>query len=305
MGTSESRAAGTLTDDSDNKIGEFTAYVFAGDQLQAIMVSSTGASVTETVKVTTAANAIYVIANANGASELTSITEKVTTKSTFLATVANLISSNAFNAKSTAGNVWASGYVAIASTDYTGSNNAASKSVAVAPISARINVTVDDQRTNLTDPAAWDIIGVQMRNVAGTTPFIAPSAFSTPTSWYNGAAGDNAAATVTTYYNDTYNATGHMFYAFDNDATTYSTVVTLVTSNDSGATLRYYPVHFTATDAGSTVERGNSYQVAIKLTGDAKDDTGITTPEEPIELAQLTVSVTATNWNMVGINKEF
>lgn len=295
-----SRAAGELTDNSDNTIAEFKAYVFAGEVLQAIMTSATGAEVTEATKVTTAANAIYVIANANSATALSGVAEGTTTKTAFLALAGNLISSNAFAAISAGGKVWASGYVA-PSFD---ANNEASESVSVVPMSARINVKVTDNRTKTSDPAAYVITGVQMRNVAGTARFIAPGSFVAPTVWYNGVAGDNTGATVTTYFNDTYSTTGNYFYAFENNASTHNTIVTLVTENDENK-VRYYPVHFNTDDAGYAIERGTSYQVAITLTGDATDDTGITTPEEPIVTATLAVSVSPTVWTMVPISKEF
>lgn len=306
IGIASTRATGTLEDNSDNTIGCFKAFVFAGDRLQAIMTSANGAAVTENAKVTTAATDVYVIANANTNTVLAGVTEGTTSKSAFLALVGNLLSGTAGSRTLAAlenGKVWASGSATLTPASFTGATNAAALTVSVAPVAARINVTVDDQRTSKTATGAYAIEDVKVLNVVGDTRFIAGT--YTPIFWYTGFTdGDNPTATVETYLSNAYNNTlGHRFYAFENASTTYPTIVTLVASN--GTNTRYFPVHFTASDAGFGVERGKSYQVVFTLTGNAVDDPGITDPEVPIVTASLQVSVTPTNWTMVAVPKTF
>lgn len=295
-----SRAAGNLTDNTDNVIGQFKAYVFAGDVLQVVMTSTDGTAVTNDTDVTTAANMVYVIANANAATELASIAAGTTNKSAFLAIAGNLISSDACAAL-TAGKVWASGSGAITFD----TNNEATVSVSVVPVSARINVALTDSRTNLGSAGAFEVVGLKLLNVAGNARFIKPASYVAPSAWYTGyTGGDNTAATVTSYLAETVGAGGkNMYYAFENDGSAYPTIVAIEVSN--GTDTRYFPVHFTAADAGCTVERGKSYQVAIMLTGSATDDPGIDDPEDEIVTGKLTVTVGVTNWVMVPISKEF
>ena len=300
------RAAGVLTDGSDNSIGCFKAYVFRGEVLEAIITSADGTSVSETSKVTTKADALYVIANANTNSILGAVTEGTTTKTAFLALADNLLSSGSLNILES-GKVWASSAAVSLAGKFTESNNyTATESVTVKPVTARINLTIDDQRTNTAAANAFVLTNTQVLNVAGKALFVSGTPAFTPV-WYTGYAGGlNAAATVMTYFNDTYSSTGHMFYAFENDGATYPTIITLVASNDGGTTLRYFPVQFTTTDAGYVIERGHSYQAKVTLTGDATTDPDIDDPEDEVVPVNMTVSVSASPWVMVSdIEKTF
>ena len=69
----------------------------------------------------------------------------------------------------------------------------------------------------------------------------------------------------------------------------------------------YYPIQFSAGDAGHTIEPGKRYTVTLTLRGDvnAGEGGGTTDPEQPLVNSTIRISVTAASWIPVTVNKTF
>ena len=327
-----SRAQGTVPG-NDNTVANFTVFITdksTGDINPAwTTYSSTGTNLTgnDAISVTTNAADVYVLANAGDQSAIT--------------TLANLTSFKADlnGTGSQTATRWASGKTASAlSFTQSGSNWSASTTVTLQFIAARITVTVDNQMTGyggagsltLNDVAIMNARGESLLFPASGTSLI-PATYTLGKKFYQGLANpaspDNFANyPATTDYTmasvllsdnlvspivatDTY-----YYYVFENDAaaaTDFPTIITLV-GVDGNSDPLYWPVHLTgyeqwaAAPSAAFITRGHSYNVNIKLTGDATNGGGGTTdPTKPVVTASVEVSVSITDWIPVPLEKEF
>lgn len=107
----------------------------------------------------------------------------------------------------------------------------------------------------------------------------------------------------------------YYYYVFENDATTAAhlpTIVTLLGTDDDGSPLSW-PVHLapyeqwtTGSGSVSSIERGKSYNINIKLTSDATNGGGGTwPPTEPVISSTVEITVSLTDWVPVTLAKEF
>ena len=79
-----------------------------------------------------------------------------------------------------------------------------------------------------------------------------------------------------------------------------------LTINNSAETI-YYPIQFSADDAGYTIEPGNRYIVTLTLRGDvnAGEGGGTSDPEQPLINSPISITVTAASWTPVTVDKTF
>lgn len=323
-------------------VGNFTVFITdkgTGDINSAwTTYSSSGASLTgnDAINVTTNAENVYIVANAGNLNTITSL-NGTGGLNAYLADLNGTGSQTAVR--------WATGKTASAiSFTQTGSDFEASTSVALTFIAARITVRVENLMTNTSDPNALSLDNIAVLNARGESLLfpnatvgplqgtLIPNAYTADLKFYEGlanpaapgafanypAAGEFTVETggllsdaLTDLATDTY-----YYYVFENNATAstdFPTIITLIGEDANGKAL-YWPVHLTANEqwsSGSTftttgVERGNSYDITIKLTGDATNGGGGTTdPTLPVTTASIEVSVTLTQWTPITLEKEF
>jgi hypothetical protein len=99
------------------------------------------------------------------------------------------------------------------------------------------------------------------------------------------------------------------FYTFGNNGATQPTILAIQskrTINNSAETI-YYPIQFSADDAGYTIEPGNRYIVTLTLRGDvnAGEGGGTSDPEQPLINSPISITVTAASWTPVTVDKTF
>ena len=284
--------------------------------------------------VTTNAGSIYIVANSG---DLTTSITSLADLTTFKADLngAATIDGNQSTAR------WATGTSAITFTQ-SGNNFTASVNVPLTFIAARIVVTVDNQMTNQGAANALTLDGVAVMNARGESLLfpqtsgalsgrLVPSAYTANKKFYQGLANPTPAFANYPATSDFTMATGllydaltgtstdsYYYYVFDNEAVTaatFPTIVMITGTDDNGDDL-YWPVHlapyeqFANTSTGSIsatgIARGNSYNINIKLTGDATNGGGGTTdPTDPIVTAAIDVSLTLTPWVPQDLDKEF
>ncbi|NDV84979.1 DUF4906 domain-containing protein, partial [Bacteroides sp. 51] len=327
-----SRASGTVPTD---KVGDYTVFITdksTGDINTAwTKYNSDGTALTgdKALGVTTNAQHVYIVANGG---DLSSIT-------TLAALKAYKADLNGTGAQSSATNRWATGATASA-LSFTNSGDGeykANATVTLTFIAARITVTVDNAMTKYGEPGSLTLNSIAVLNARGESLLfpssgtsLIPSAYTGGKKFYTGydkpsgetwsfwpTAGTytvaaarfldalNLAAPSTTYY----------YYVFENDATTANaspTIVTLTGKDKDGKNL-YWPVHLASYEqwksgsgSVSSITRGKSYNINIKLTGDAtKGGGGTTDPTDPVVNGTVEVSVTVPSWEPVVLNKEF
>lgn len=332
----ETRATGTPS--TDASVVNFKAFVVDGDGTLKSGYSSDGSALTaaNAITVTTQARKIYVIANAG---DIAMADE--TAIQSYLADL------NGTGAQGTVR--WATGEVALSSSDFTqsGSDWVASKNITLKFIAARITLSIEtsgDMATHY-DATATDgslvLKKVTVLNSRGESKLfgtsLIPAAYTGAKKFYEGmanpvtpfayypAAGDFTVAATLLSDNiaaDDF-ATKYFYYVFENDAATaadFPTIVMIEGEYDGQAV--YFPVHLAsyeqwATGSASTptfIDRGNSYDIKITLTGDPRKTTGGTypggtggtdDPTKPVVTAKVSVSISLTPWVPVVLNKEF
>ncbi len=310
------KATGLSTDDSDNAINNFIAFVFKSNgAMEEKIVSSNGLPVQST-SVTTAAREVYVVSN-TPASLFTSVTDKTS----LLAVLGDLAASATTSTQSSAGagNVWASGFSTLDASSFVENPTThiyeTSVNVLLTFVPAKINVTIDNQMINQTAPGALAITKVAVLNAITQTKFFGSSLIPSPTNYYAGMDETGfhivpSGYVVRSFLTNNYSTSdaGYHYYVFENNSDTYPVILTLVAT--FGSETRYFPVHFTMADAGYQVQRGNSYEIRIRLTGNADpnggDDPGTDDPTDPFVRANMTVSVSVKSWiTHPVIEKEF
>ena len=227
----------------------------------------------------------------------------------------------AYVVANTRDNLWMSGTNNVA---FNGTNG--SVTVSLDFVAAKIELIVKDNRTNLTG-GSGDITIADEKVVLlyagksgkffGTTDEkVAQTAFYSGDVSYPGLNTGNV--TASTALADvvsaafTTNASGAVFnhfYTFGNNGATQPTILAIQskrTINNSAETI-YYPIQFSADDAGYTIEPGNRYIVTLTLRGDvnAGEGGGTSDPEQPLINSPISITVTAASWTPVTVDKTF
>ncbi len=292
---------------------------------------------TAAIPVTTAAKAVYAIANAG-----TDLTGTYANKSALES------ASRQVELVSQYTNPWATGFEngsgwLFQTPDSDGNGWLEQKvNLTLTFIAARITVTVNNNMNgygNANTVSITDVAVLNARNESrlfGTT--LIPSAPSGPNKKYiEGLANPTNPATPFTYFpaltdytveaendnqlNSPYTFTNPSvshFYVFESDAdelSEYPTIVTLVGKAADGTTPVYFPVHFAAyeTWASNTsgyaggIERGKSYNITINLNGDATvgNGGGTNDPTVNVKNVELMVKIDIADWTAVDLGKNF
>lgn len=313
--TISTKASGTAVDADDAVINDYMIFVFRSDgSLDAApeQVTATGSS-SETYSgdITTSASVVYVVANVP--SDLTTSLSAVTSESSLKSTVADLKASDL-----QAEDVVMNGYSALTFVD----TDATATATMSFPLS-KINLIVKDGRTNASGTGLFTVVdnsvvvlfaGEQIKLFSDdtdshTTFYTGDQSYSdytTSTLWSDGL------STTAGTFGDTDNTTvSHHFYVPANSGTSMPTILaiqsTLTETSTSTTTTIYYPVHFSSTDAGTTLEAGSSYTVTMTLGGDVATGgaQGTTDPEDEIISGDVAVTIVPATWTPASISKEF
>lgn len=312
----QSRAAGPATDTEDAMINDYLVFLFRdGGALDCAPHEGNGA--TATIRTgTTAAKKAYVIANtgtlANGPFAA------VKTEADLLAVAGSLMDNTNNASTQTKTNLWMSGVE-----DVTFRNGTTGEaSVSLNYVAAKIQLIVKDNRANMssgtiqiTDNQVVLLFAGKSGKFFGTQKSVQTD-FYTGDDSYSGAFNTNVTkstalsdAVGTPFTANAGEAVFNHFYTFGNDGTTQPTILAIKstkTVNSTSSTI-YYPVHFTTTDAGETIEPGKSYTVTVTLNGDVEAGAGggTTDPEAPVISSSIEVTVTAATWSPVTVTKDF
>ncbi len=289
--------------------------------------------------VTTAAKAIYAIANAG-----TDLHDVYTTKDA-LESANPLVT----NLSSQYTSRWATGYEDGASWAFQGADSNSDGmleqvvNLELDFIAARIQVTVNNRmanydgtstgKVNITNVAVLNARG-QSRLFPGTGTSLIPDNYDTGKKYMEGIAnnsfayypadGDYTVETAGTgQLNNAYTFTNSStptfahFYVFETDAddlADYPTIVTLVGTDADGLPV-YFPVHFSSYETWASNEdnytggitRGNSYNVTITLNGDATRGSGGGTndPTKNVENVEIKATISIAPWIPIDLGKNF
>lgn len=315
----QSRAAGPATDTEDAVIDNYLVFLFReGGALDCAPYESNSNAAATIRTGTTAAKKAYVIANTG---ELAKGPFKGVKTETDLLAVTGSLMDNTDNASTqTKTNLWMSGVNDVA---FNGGTNA-QVTVSLSFVAAKIQLIVKDNRTNMsggtitiTDNAAVLLFAGKKGSFFGSaTEKVTQTEFYTGFNQYTGAF--NSGVTISTalfdavgapFTDNTSNTVFNHFYTFGNDGTTQPTILAIKSTKTVGGTSSpiFYPILFTKTDAGHTIEPGKSYTVTVTLNGDvaAGGGGGTTDPEEPVVSSSIEVTVTAAQWVTQPVDKVF
>lgn len=324
-----SKVVGTTTA-ADKKINDYIAFIFReGGALDCAAKHSTSERELLFDDATTKAKKVYVIANTGALTG--GIFESVTTEDGLKAVVGDLMS--AANVSShTPTNVWMSG---VGDVEFgTGETaNVGSAIITLEFVASKIELFVKDERI-ANDPTTNTAVGsISIKDDAVVLLFAGKNGKffetttgdqSVQTSFYTG---DQSYpnpfiehVTLSTVFNDalktpfskTVSTVVNYFYTFANNGTTQPTILavkstkTTVGVPDVKETV-YYPIHFTVADAKFTIKPGTHYKVNVTLKGEVNNGGGGGTPdpEVPLTKADITVSITPSDWKTETISKEF
>lgn len=314
----QSRATGSAGTTTDVVINDYVVFIFRdGGALDCPPHYSSSNAEATIADGTTAAKTAYVIANtgvlANG--PFANVTKEADLK----AVTADLMSNNN-TATQTKDNLWMSGVEDII---FNGTNG--SVTVQLGFVAAKIELVVKDNRTNLTGGSNITITdeNVVLLYAGKSGKFFGTEAEKTTQSeFYSGDVSyitivdsnitESAALKDAVSTAFTANASGDVFnhfYTFGNDGATQPTILAIqskrtINGNDE---IIYYPIQFTADDAGQTIKPGNYYTVTLTLNGDvdAGGGGGVTNPDLPLIDSSVTVTITAASWTPVTFDKSF
>ena len=325
-------------------VTDYSVFVLDGDDNAAwktyVQVNNDPTKLTTAIEVTTAASAVYVIANAgsdqtgnyNNKAQLESATPQVGLVTQYTSR-------------------WATG--SQDGTDWTfqtadsNNNDLLEEHVTLRLkfIAARILVTVDNNMVSydgttsgtvkISDVAVLNARG-QSRLFPGSGNSLIPSSYNPGNSKFiEGLADDSFAhyPNETDYtveaanvdqlnspytFTDADTPTRSYFYVFENDAMIeddYPTIVTLVGTSSDGVTPVYFPVHLAPyetwasnpTSYAGGIKRGNSYNITITLSGDAKvgDGGGVHDPTVSVKNVELMATIVIDDWTPVALGKNF
>ena len=313
----QSRAIGATT--SDVTINNYIVFLFReGGALDCPPFYSSSSAAATITNGSTAAKTAYVVANtgrlANGPFA------NVTTEADLKAVAGDLMASNN-TASQTRTNLWMSG---TSNVSFNGTNG--SVTVSLDFVAAKIELVVKDNRSNLTGGSGDITIadekvvllyaGKSGKFFGTTAEKVAQTAFYSGDASYPGfnsnivttstALADVVSAAFTA---NTGGAVFNHFYTFGNNGATQPTILAIQskkTVNGVAETI-YYPIQFSAGDAGYTIEPGKHYTVTLTLRGDvnAGEGGGTTDPEQPLVNSSIRITVTAASWSPVTVNKTF
>lgn len=312
----QSRAIGATT--SDVTINNYIVFLFReGGALDCPPFYSSSNAAATITNGSTAAKTAYVVANTGRLAN--SPFANVTTEAELKAVAGDLMASNN-TASQTRDNLWMSG-----TNNVTFSGTNGSVTVPLSFVAAKIELIVKDNRSNLTGSGGITIVdekvvllyaGKSGKFFGTTDEKVAQTAFYSGDASYPGFSSSNV--TTSTALADavsgafTPNAGGAVFnhfYTFGNNGATQPTILAIQskrTINGAAETI-YYPIQFSAGDAGYTIEPGKRYIVTLTLRGDvnAGEGGGTTDPEQPLVNSPIRITVTAASWTPVTVDKAF
>ncbi|MCO7157378.1 fimbrial protein [Bacteroides eggerthii] len=312
----QSRAMGEAVDADDAVINNYLVFLFReGGALDCPPHYSNSSATVTITDGTTAAKKAYVIANtgalANGPFAA------VKTEDDLLAVAGSLMDNTNNLSTQTKDNLWMSGEDNVT---FTGTN--AQLTVSLNYVAAKIQLIVKDKRANMSggtiqieDKEVVLLFAGKSGKFFGAQKSV-QTAFYTGENSYNGAFNTNVTKSaalsdqVTAPFTDnTGDAVFNHFYTFGNDGATKPTILAIKSTKtvNSTASTIYYPIQFTAADAGHTIVPGNSYTVTVTLNGDVEAGAGggTTTPEAPVISSSIEVTVAAATWIPETVTKEF
>lgn len=322
QGKGETRATDDATPHTnDTEINNYIAFFFTneGALVSKHYVSDPTQNDANSLTTITTAKKVCIIAN-TGALE-GGLFANVTTENQLKAVSGSLAKETLTpfsTATQTGTNVWSTGTSTVTFNMDTKQGEA---TVNMHFLAAKIMVTVDDRRMNNDDPSKIQIINkdIVLLNAGGEAHFFAADADKmVQTKWFNGDVSyANPTNTVEgTFLSETYAANGIYFYAFGNSSEDQPTILAIKAErveNNNEATTVYYPIAFSAADAGADTSEyadfvpGNAYDVTLTLTGDvaAGDGGGTIDPEEPLVEAGVAVTISKATWNIKPVGKTF
>ena len=313
----QSRAIGATT--SDVTINNYIVFLFReGGALDCPpFYSSTGGAVTIN-NGSTAAKTAYVVANVGRLAN--SPFAGVTTEAELKAVAGDLMTNNNTSTQ-TRDNLWMSGTNNVS---FNGTNG--SVTVSLDFVAAKIELVVKDNRSNLTG-GSGDITIADEKVVLlyagksgkffGTTDEkVAQTAFYSGDVSYPGLNTGNVTASTAladvvsaAFTANTGGAVFNHFYTFGNNGATQPTILAIQSKRTVGNDTKtiYYPIQFSADDAGYTIEPGNRYIVTLTLRGDvnAGEGSGTSDPEQSLITSSIGITVTAASWTPVTVDKTF
>lgn len=318
QGTETRANVATAPYTDDQKIKNYIAFFFTneGTLVSKHYVADPAATDANKLVTTTAAKKVKIVANTGAL---------VGNRFANVATEAQLEAISGSLAKQTTSpndtptqtgtNVWS---VGSGNVTFTGDNEG-TVTVQMLFLAAKIEVIVDDQRTNNDNPANIQITNTHIVLLnAGAEAHFFGSDWGLQTSYFNGDASypDPTNTVVAPFLSETYAATGVYFYAFGNSSTTQPTILAIKANrveNNGAPTTVYYPIAFSSADAGATdtdlaqFEPGHFYTVTLTLKGDVSGGGGGGTvdPEEPLVKADISVTILEATWSPKAVDKEF
>ena len=303
----QSRAIGVTT--TDVTINNYIVFLFReGGSLDCPPFYSSSSAAATITNGSTAAKTAYVVANVGRLAS--SPFANVTTEAELKAVAGDLMASNN-TASQTRNNLWMSG-------------TSGTVTVPLSFVAAKIELIVKDNRSNLTGSGSITIAdekvvllyaGKSGKFFGTTAEKVAQTAFYSGDASYPGfnsnmvttstALADN----VSGFSANTAGVVFNHFYTFGNNGATQPTILAIQskkTVNGVAETI-YYPIQFSAGDAGYTIEPGKHYTVTLTLRGDvnAGEGGGTTDPEQPLVNSSIRITVTAASWSPVTVNKTF
>ena len=292
----QSRAIGATT--TDVTINNYIVFLFReGGSLDCPPFYSSSSAAATITNGSTAAKTAYVVANVGTLAN--SPFANVTTEAE-LKTVAGDLMANNNTASQTRTNLWMSGTSNVSFSGTTGT-----VTVPLSFVAAKIELIVKDNRTNLTGNGSITITAEKVAQTAFYSGDASYPGFNAGNVTTSTALADN----VSGFSPNTAGVVFNHFYTFGNNGATQPTILAIQskkTTNGIPETI-YYPIQFSAGDAGHTIEPGKRYTVTLTLRGDvnAGEGGGTTDPEQPLVNSTIRITVTAASWIPVTVNKAF
>ena len=313
----QSRAIGTTT--TDVTINNYIVFLFReGGALDCPPFYSSSSAAATITNGSTAAKTAYVVANVGRLAN--SPFANVTTEAELKAVAGDLMASNN-TASQTRTNLWMSG-----TSNVSFNGTIGTVTVPLSFVAAKIELIVKDNRANLTGSGSGDIsitdekvvllyAGKSGKFFGTTAEKVAQTAFYSGDASYPGfnsnivTTSTALADAVSGFSANTANVVFNHFYTFGNNGATQPTILAIQskkTVNGVAETI-YYPIQFSAGDAGYTIEPGKHYTVTLTLRGDvnAGEGGGTTDPEQPLVNSSIRITVTAASWTPVTVDKTF
>lgn len=316
----QSRVAGSATDTEDAVINNYLVFLFRdGGALDCAPHESNSNAAATITTGTTAAKKAYVIANTGALANGPFATVK--TEADLLAVAGSLMDNTNNASTQTKTNLWMSG-----ANDVTFNGTNGTAAVSLSYVAAKIQLIVKDNRTYMSGGTiqiedkevvllfagkSGKFFGTSAEKSVQSAFYTGDNTYPTPfnTNVTTSTALSDAVTTPFTANTGSPATVFNHFYTFGNDGTTQPTILAIKstkTVNSTPSTI-YYPVHFTAADAGHTIEPGKSYTVTVTLNGDVEAGAGggTTDPEAPVISSSIEVTVTAAQWVAQPVSKEF